>query len=182
MNDSVPQVLRLQKKHAPDPEAPPDISIGQGLVDVQSVRNAITAGLIVIILFSILWALLSLALNRVFPWMTLLLGVFTGFVVRRAGLGLDWRFPLTAGVLAALGSLFANVVVAAALTSGGLGSVLTLISQLDGAAWRGFLFSVMTPADAVFAMFAAAIAAFFSMRRLSRRQYLAYRLWQQRED
>ena len=178
--EQVPQVLRLRKSHEPDPEAPPDIEIGHRLEQAQSLPAALAASIVAIIVFSALWAMFSLLINKFFPWFTMLMGVFLGLAVRRAGLGLDWRFPVLAAVMALVGSLAGNVIVAAAFTASELSSstltVLADIAQLD---WETFFDEVLTPADAIFAVFASAIAAFYSMRRLTRRQYLALRLWRQ---
>lgn len=173
-------VLRLQRYHEPDPEAPPDIDAGRRLLAVQSLRNAVVASLVVILLFSLLWSLLSLALERIFPWLSLLLGLLLGLAVRRAGLGIDWRFPVLAAGMAAVGSFVAYVIVAAGFASDEYdGSIAGLLLSLDVAGWQAFLAQVITPADVVFAGFSAAIAAFFSTRRLTRRQYLALRLYRQ---
>ena len=178
-----PQVLRLRKSHEPDPEPPPDIEIGNRLEAAQSLPAALVASLVAIVVFSVLWAMFSLLINKFFPWFTMLMGVMLGLAVRRAGLGLDWRFPALAAVMALVGSLVGNVIVAAAFTASELQSstlsVLAGIAQLD---WATFFDEVLTPADAIFAVFASAIAAFYSMRRLSRRQYLALRLWRQSSD
>ena len=176
-------VLRLRKFHEPDPEAPPDIKIGQRLEAAQSLPAAFVAGLIAIVVFGVLWTMFSLLIDRFFPWFTLLMGVLLGLTVRRAGLGLDWRFPALAASMALVGSLVGNVIVAAAFTASELDSsalaVLAGFSRLD---WAAFFNQVLTPADAVFAVFAAAIAAFYSIRKLSRRQYLALRLWRQSNE
>ena len=83
--------------------------------------DAVLAGLIVIILFSVLWAMLSTLLGRIFPWMTIVLGILIGHVIRRAGRGLDWRFPTLAAAGTLAGALVSNVVVAAAFTAEELG-------------------------------------------------------------
>jgi hypothetical protein len=40
----------------------------------------------------------------------------------------------------------------------------------------------MTPADAVFALAAAAVAAYYANRRLTRSQYSSYRKWLDRSE
>ena len=85
-------VLRLPKKHRGAAEKAGQVDVRR-LLAQQSLRDAVIGALIVIILFSLLWAMLSTLVNRIFPWMTVLLGVAIGLVVRRAGRGLDWRFP-----------------------------------------------------------------------------------------
>jgi hypothetical protein len=178
MNDQNTGVLRLRKKHLPKVKREPTREDAQRLVAAQSVRNAIMAGLITIILFSVLWSMLSQLTGRIFPWMTLLFGILLGLAVRRAGLGLDWRFPVLAAVLALLGSLVGNVVVAAAFTAPELGTdTLTVLLNVTAMTWPVFFDEVMTPADLVFALFAAGIAAFYANRRLTRAEYLALRTW-----
>lgn len=140
------------------------------------------ASLIVIVVFSILWAMLSTLTNRIFPWMTVLLGILIGLAVRRAGQGIDWRFPVLAAVAALLGSLASNVVVAAAFTARLLEtSTLTVLRATTAMTWPVFFDEVMTAADLAYAIVAAAIAAFYANRRLSRAEYLALRKFEEQE-
>ena len=172
-------VLRLPKRHrgAPGSSSAAD---GEQLVRAQSFRDAVVAGLIVIILFSVLWAMLSTLVNRIFPWMTVVLGVLIGLVVRRAGRGLDWRFPVLAVVLALAGALASNVVVAAAFTASELEtSTFTILRAVTSMTWPVFFDEVISAADIVYALFGAATAAFYANRRLSRGEYNAVRKWQE---
>ena len=179
MSDEKTGVLRLRKKHLPKVSREPTQADARRLVAAQSVRNATMASLITIILFSVLWSMLSQLTGRIFPWMTLLLGILLGLAIRRAGFGLDWRFPVLAAVFALLGSLIGNVVVAAAFTAPELGTdTLTVLLNLTAMTWPVFFDEVMTPADLVFALFAAGIAAFYANRRLTRAEYLALRTWE----
>lgn len=171
--------LRLRKRHDPKVQVEPTPDDGAALVAAQSVRDAVMAALIVIILFSALWAMASTLIDRIFPWLTLLLGLLLGLAVRRAGRGLDWRFPLIAAVFAALGALVGNIVVAAAFTAAELDmGTLAVLRRATVWTWPAFFEDVMTPADAVFALFAAAIAGSFANRRLDRVEFLALRRWQ----
>ena len=180
MGDRKTEVFRLPKKHASKVRVEPTAEDGARLVKAQSPRDAIMAGIIVVILFSALWAMASDLINRIFPWMTLLLGMLIGLVVRRAGRGLDWRFPAIAAVLTVVGALVGNIVVAAAFTADELGTgTLTILRAVTAMTWPVFFDEVMTPADGVYALFAAAIAAFYANRRLSRAEFLALRKWQQ---
>lgn len=175
-----PQVLRLRMKHAAAGHEPPEAEIGARLVGAQSLPNAIVGALVVIIVFAVLWSMLSVALLRVFPWVSVLLGFLVGFVVRRGGQGLDWRFPTAAAVMAFVGSILGNIVVAAAYTAGNYDiSTLTLLSKVTTMTWPVFFDEVMTAADFVYAFTAAGIAAYYANRRLSRRQYHAVRKWQE---
>lgn len=179
MNDTPKGVLRLRKKHTGTKShlSPAD---GGRLFREQSLPNAIYAGLIIVIVFSVLWAMLSTLIDRIFPWMTLLLGAFVGLAVRRAGNGLDWRFPALAAVTAALGALVSNIVVAAAFTADALDtSTFTILRAVTSMTWPVFFDEAMSSADAVYALFGAAIAAFYANRRLSRPEFNAVRKWQQ---
>ncbi len=174
-------VLRLPKRHvgAPGSSSAAD---GERLVEAQSFRDAAVAGLIVIILFSVLWAMLSTLGNRIFPWMTVVLGILIGLVMRRAGRGLDWRFPILAAALALAGALVSNVVVAAAFTASELDtSTFTILRAVTSMTWPVFFDEVISAADIVYALFGAATAAFYANRRLSRGEYNSVRKWQEEQ-
>ena len=174
------QVLRLPRKHSRDTGSEPDPKRGAKLARMQSPRAAITASLIVILLFSIGWALLSSVVGRVFPWMTLVQALIIGLVVRRAGRGLDWRFPVIAATFAVIGSLVGNVVVAASTTAAELGTgTLNVLRAVTEYTWPVFFAEAMTGADFVYAIGAAGIAAYYANRRLTRSQYASYRMWRE---
>lgn len=178
-----PNPLRLRKKHGSGISNDITPADGERLLAAQSLRNAVVAGLIVIILFSIFWAALSSLSNRVFPWITLLLGYLLGQAVRRAGRGVDWRFPMTAAVLTLGGSLVANVVVAANLTAETFGTgTLQILQATTSMTWPVFFDEVLDAADAIYALSAAGLAAFFANRRLTRSQYFALRLWREERE
>lgn len=181
-SDQSKNALRLLKRHEPDPEPPPDPAIGQRLLEVQSLRNALIASVIAICVFTSLWVMVSSLMDRIFPWATVLLGFLVGFAVRRAGLGLTWPFPLVAALATVVGSLAGGLVVAAALVAQDLRiNLFAVLGELTSS-WSAFVAEALTPADVVFAIAAAGIAAFFSTRRLSRRQYLALRLWKESKN
>lgn len=176
-------VLRLRKKHLPKNKREPTEEEAHHLLAAQSVRNAIMASIITIILFSIIWSMLSTLVGAIYPWMTMIMGVFIGLAVRRAGFGLDWRFPVIAGVFAAIGALAGNIIVAAAFTAPELGTTtLNVLRNLTALTWPVFFEEVMTPADVVFGLFAAGLAAYFANRRLTREQYLALRTLEEQDD
>jgi len=175
------QVLRLRKKHAPGGHSQPDAADGARLIHAQSIRHAVVAALIVIILFASIWAMLSVALGRVYPWLALLLGFLVGYAVQRGGQGVDWRFPVLAASFAFIGAIFGNIVVAAAYTAGEFETgTFTILRNVTTYTWPVFFDEVMTAADFVFALFSAGIAAYFANRRLTRREFQAVRIWQER--
>jgi len=179
MNDHSQQnPLRLRKRHGAGERRGVTAMDGERLVRAQSLRNAIMAGLIAIIIFCMLWIALTSISNRVFPWMTVLLGAMLGFAVRRAGRGIDWRFPTLAAVLAVLGAFLGNVVVAAAYTAETFDTgTFQILSAVTSMTWPVFFDEVLTAADGFYAACAAGLAAFLANRHLSRSQYYALRLW-----
>lgn len=177
------QVLRLPKRHTREHGAEPDPALGARLVDAQSLPAAIMASLVTVLVFSVAWAMLSTALGRVFPWMTVVQGLIIGLAVRRAGRGLDWRFPAIAAVMALLGALAGNVIVAAAFTAADFETgTLTVLRAVTGFTWPVFFDEVMTAADAVYAFVAAAVAAYYANPRLTRDQYASYRAWREKGE
>ncbi|MCH7820452.1 MAG: hypothetical protein IIA07_00425 [Proteobacteria bacterium] len=183
MKNAIKGVLRLPKRHVSKLQSEPSAADGARIINAQSVRDAVMAALIVVILFSAMWSILSALINRIFPWMTLVLGLLIGLTVRRAGQGLDWRFPAIAASMAVLGALAGNIVVAAAFTATALDTTtLTVLRAVTTMTWPVFFDEVLTPADAVFALFAAAIAASYANRRLSRAEFLALRKWEKQQE
>ena len=158
-----------------------EVDVAQ-LVREQSLRDAIIGGVIAVILFSMLWAMLSTLLDRIFPWMTVVLGAIVGIVMRRAGRGLDWRFPTVAAVIALIGALVGNVVVAAAFTADELGtSTFEVLRAVTSMTWPVFFSEVISAADIVYAAMGAGAAAFYANRRLTRNEYSAYRKWREEQ-
>lgn len=173
----------MRKRHAPKVEVAPGAEVGRELEQQQSLRDATAAALVIIIVFGVLWAMLSTLLGRIYPWMTVLLGVLVGLVVRRAGRGIDWRFPVLAAAMTLLGALTGNVVVSAAFTAEALDSTtLDILRAATSMTWPVYFREVLSAADFVFALFGAALAAFFANRKLSRAQFLALRKWLQEKD
>ena len=180
MSNEKTDVLRLPRRHAPKVTREITPEDGLRLVNAQSLRNALVGGLIAIIVFCVLWSMLSALVDRFFPWLALLLGLLVGRVVQRAGRGVDWRFPVLAAVLAIFGSLAGNIVVAATFTAAEFDTgTLTILGAVTSMTWPVFFTEVLTPADFVYGLFSAWIAAFFANRRLNRAEYLALRRWRE---
>ncbi|MEO1201580.1 MAG: hypothetical protein AAFX10_02655 [Pseudomonadota bacterium] len=181
-SDDIPQVLRLRKKHAPGAHQRPTAEDGKRIVDAQSVRYAFIAALIVVLVFSLLWMLVSDLFERVLPWLSMVLGIPVGIAVRRAGQGLDWRFPAIAGVMVLLGALLGNVVISAATSAREFDTnIFVILASVTTYTWPVFFDEVMNAADFVYALFGAAIAAAYSNRRLTRREFQAVRIYREGE-
>ncbi len=176
-------VLRLRKRHGSGEGVAATAADGGRLVNAQSFRNAVVSGLIAIIVFSLFWVTLSALFDKVFPWFTVVLGIFLGFAIRLTGRGLDWRFPALAAGLALAGSLVANVIVAASVTAEAEGTAtLHVLQSVTSMTWPVFFNEVLTVADGFFAVVAAGLAAFFANRKLTRKQYYALRQWREESD
>ena len=176
-------VLRLRKQHGEGHKVDITAADGARLVRVQSLGSALLAALIAIILFCVAWISLTSLTNRVFPWMTVVLGAGIGLLMRRAGNGVDWRFPTLAAVMAVLGSIIGNVVLAASITGAEYGTgTLQILQAVTSMTWPVFFDEVWNIADGFYAIVAAGVAAFFANRRLTRAQFHALRLWREESD
>ena len=107
-------LLRLRKKHGEGHKVDISAADGARLVRAQSFSSAVIASLVAVVLFSVVWIALTALTNRVFPWMTVILGAGIGLLVRRYGKGVDWRFPTLAGGMAFGGWFVFKGVLAAA--------------------------------------------------------------------
>lgn len=178
-----PNLLRLRKKHGEGRGLNVSAEDGERLVRAQSLRNAVVASMITLIVFSLLWVSISALTNRVFPWMTVVLGGMLGLAIRRVGRGIDWRFPLLAAVMALAGSVVSNIVLAAATTAESYGmSTVDILQAVTSMTWPVFFEEVWNVADGFYAVVAAGIAAFFANRRLTRAQFYALRRWREQSD
>ncbi len=169
-------MLRLKKKHdTPTDEVvtPPD---PRALIAAQSPGKAIVAGALAVLTLCVLWTAITIATGRIFPWFSIVLGAIVGRVVRRYGLGLDYRFPLIAALLVCTGALLGNLMIAIPTTTDELDAGAWQV--IRGLTWRSFeIFfdEVITAVDYIYAGFATALAVFYSRRRLRREEEFALR-------
>lgn len=175
-----PSVLRLRKRHDPKLKVPPTAAEGAKLVQAQSLLYGLLAGLVAVAVFILLWVLLTDLSDRLLRWMPMLLGMLVGFAVRRGGQGFDWRFPVLAAVLTLLGGLAGIIVISAGTTAAELGSTTwAVLWNVTSWTWPVFFDEVLTAADLIFAGTGALLAAFFSFRRLTRREFQAVRRYEE---
>ena len=166
---------KKDKKGEPQPRVDPET-----LIAAQSVKAAVAAAIITMLALSGFWTFFADLSGRVFPWFSIVQGIFIGLAVRRFGRGLDWRFPLIAGATAWIGAFFGNVVVAIPVTTGELGaSAFEVIRGLTWWSFRTFFDEVISVVDYIYAFCAAAVAVFYSKRRLARHEEFALRTRQQ---
>lgn len=182
-NEPKPTLLRLRKRHGDGSKKEATANDGARLVHAQSFRNAAIAGLVALFAFCLLWILTTALINKVLPWMTVVLGGMLGLAIRRAGRGLDWRFPALAAAMAIIGAVLSNIVLAASTTAGDYETgTLHVLQSVTSMTWPLFFDEVWNVADGFFAVVAAAYAAFLANRRLTRSEFYALRLWRGESD
>ena len=169
-------VNRISQKHSKTLYEPRRDVDAATLIASQLPRRAIIAGLVTLLAGNALWLASALLSGKVFPWFALLQGIAIGLFVRRWGQGFDWRFPTIAGVIALAGSYTGSFLIAAEVAARDLDtSVFAVIFNITGWTMDTWLAEVITPADHIFAAYAAILAAFFARRRLDRAEVFALR-------
>ncbi|MDH3841991.1 MAG: hypothetical protein OES35_13840 [Chromatiales bacterium] len=176
-------LLRLRKKHGEGRPIEVTAADGARLVRAQSFRSALVAALITVVVFCLAWISLSSLTDRVFPWMTVVLGGAVGLVIRHSGKGIDWRFPALAAVTAITGSVIGNIVVAASTTAAEYDTgTLQILQAVTTMTWPVFFDEVWNIADGFYAVVAGGVAAFYANRKLTRKQFYALRRWREESD
>lgn len=164
---------KKKTKRAEGPQHPVD---AEALLNAQSVTRAMVAAAAAILVLSLFWMFFATVTGRVFPWFSIVQGIFIGLAVRRFGRGLDWRFPLLAGMSAWIGAFFGNLLVAIPATTSALdASWWEVIRGLTWWSLRTFFDEVISAVDYIYAFCAAAVAVFYARRRLNRHEVFALR-------
>ncbi len=128
------------------------------------------------LVFGWIWATLSIATGRVFPWLSILIGVLVGVAVRRYGRGLDWRFPVIAAFLAWSGTYAGNLMIGIVETGRYIDAgVFSVFAGLSRDTMENFFTITVSPVDHIYAFCAAGVASYLAKRRLNRREVLAIR-------
>jgi hypothetical protein len=152
----------------------------QQLLGEQSFGKAAIASLGIAVLFNFIWLWLANLTGNFFHWFSLLQGPAIGYAIQRAGRGIDWRFPLLAILVTVIAAYGGNFLVSLATTADILEvSLLQVLRGLTLWSWQTWYAEVLISADLIYALFAAAVAAFFSQRRLRREEVFALRTMQQ---
>jgi hypothetical protein len=164
-------MFRLRQKHSRNVYKAAAPVSAEKLIAAQSVRAAITGAVIAIMAMNIVWAYTASASGKYFPWFAIVQGAAVGMAVQRSGRGLDWRFPLIAGVAAWAGAFSGNLFIALEFTATETGRVDADWLQIV----QDFCMNTVTAIDVIYAFCAVAVATFYSKRRLNRYQVLALR-------
>jgi hypothetical protein len=172
-------MLRLQKKHSgiqKDTGPKPDAAL---ILAQQSLGRAIAGGIGTVLVFGWIWATLSVASGKVFPWLSILIGALVGVAVRRYGRGLDWRFPAIAAFLAWSGAYAGNLMIGIVETGRYIeAGVFSVFAGLSRDTMENFFANTVSPVDHIYAFCAAGVASFLAKRRLNRREVVAIRTMQ----
>ncbi len=164
-------MFRLKLRHSRHLDDKSPAVSAEKLMAEQSVRAATTGAAIAIIVVNILWAYSASASARFFPWIAIFQGAAIGIAVQKAGRGLDWRFPLIAGIAAWTGAFSGNLFIALLFTTADTGSVPNSWLQI----LQSFFSNTVSGADVIYALCAVAVATFHSKRQLNRHEVLALR-------
>lgn len=164
-------MFQTRAKHTPDPEKKRPPADGRQLILQQSILRGFIAALAVVIVFNWAWALLSMLVDRIFPWLGILAAFPIGIAMQRYGRGLDWRFPLLAAVIAFVSVYFGILLISILETARYIeASSFEVILGLSSDTFRNFFRNTITPIHHIYAFSAAGIAAFFANRRLKRHE------------
>jgi hypothetical protein len=169
-------MFRLKQKHsqkAADKRPPAD---GRRLLAEQSVGRGVAGSIVVGLLLCWLWAMMSIATGRIFPWFSVLIGAMIGIAMQRFGRGLDWRFPVLAVVVAGLAAYAGNLIIGVFETGRYIEEApIRVVGGLSADTMRMFFRNTVSPIDHIYAFSACGVAAFFANRRLKRHEVLGLR-------
>jgi len=169
-------MLRLKQKHTPPRHKRLPPADGRKLLAEQSILRGTLGSVAVALMLAWGWALFAMATNRVFPWFTILMGALIGMAMQRFGRGLDWRFPVTALVIAGVASYFGNLMIGVFETGRYIeANPFSVLRGLSFDTLRYFFRNTINPVDHIYAFSACGVAAFFANRRLKRHEVFGLR-------
>lgn len=172
--------MRLNQKHSKNLYHDQRKLDADTIIAAQSLPRAAVAASAVIALMTLLAMMLASLFDRVFPWLVLFQGALIGLAIRRWGHGFDWRFAASGALLAFFGAYVGSFLIAASVAAEQLqSSTVSVILNMSEYTLGTYFAEDLNPADHIFAAFAAAFAAFFARRELSRDEYRAIRLMRQ---
>ena len=172
--DQPKSMLRLRKKHAPDPKRSVAKIDVQALLDEQTLSHAVLGALFALLILNAMWTWSSLLLDRFYPWGSIVQGFMIGRAVRHFGHGINWRFPVLAAAVAAGGALTGSFISSLNLTAREFStSALSLVSEVSWHTIETFVTRDFGLVGLIYAVTAAVLAAFFARRRLDQYEEVA---------
>lgn len=176
-------MFRLKQKHSrPSKKKYPEPNVKRILAE-ESILRGILGSVAVAALLCWIWAVHAMTTGRVFPWFSILMGVLIGIAMQRFGRGLDWRFPLSAGLVAGVAAYAGNLMISVLETGRYIeAQTIQVVSGLSADTIRYFFRNTINPIDHIYAFCSVGIAAFLASRRLNRREVLALRTHKRGEN
>lgn len=160
---------RPSKKKYPKPDV-------KRILAEESLLRGILGSVAIAALLCWAWAVHAMTTGRVFPWFSILIGMLIGVAMQRFGRGMDWRFPLSAGLVAGVAAYAGNLMIGVLQTGRYIeAQPLQVIAGISLDTISHFFKNTITPVDHIYALCSVGVAAFFSNRRLNRREVLALR-------
>lgn len=176
-------MFRLKQKHSrPDKKKYPEPDVKRILAEESLPRGVLGSSAIAALLCWI-WAVQAMTTGRVFPWFSILIGILIGFAMQRFGRGLDWRFPVGAGLVAGIAAYAGNLMIGVLETGRYIeAQPMEVITGLSLDTMKNFFKNTINPVDHIYAFCSVGVAAFFAKRRLNRREVLALRTIEKAEN
>lgn len=174
-------ILRLRQKHAPRPG--PDVEVDAlGLIDDQSLRAGLRGALLAFAVLTVIWVYAVMLFDQFFPWFSVLEGFFIGRAVQHFGRGIDWRFPVIAAGFAVIAAFTGSFLSALFLTGREFDTAaFSLVTEISWHTLQTFAIREFGVVGTIYAVMAAAIAAFFAKRKLGRNEAIALRKYRSGE-
>lgn len=167
-------MLRIPTRPLKKDDDPP--TDGATLLAQQDLRAGTISALVAAAAATALWVWSGMLFDRYFPWASMLQGVMIGMAMRRAGRGIDWRFPTAAAAITAIAAPLGSFLNALFLTGREFGTgAWELVDEISLYTIVRFLTREFGTVGVIYMLFAAAIAAFYSNRRLRRGEAAALR-------
>ena len=176
-------MFRLKQKHSqPSRKKYPKPNVNRILAE-ESILRGVLGSVAVAALLCWVWAVHAITTGRVFPWFSILIGALIGIAMQRFGRGLDWRFPLSAGLVAGVAAYAGNLMIGVLETGRYIeAQPMQVVLGLSADTIQQFFRNTIGPIDHIYAFCGAGIAAFFANRRLNRREVLALRIYKREEN
>ena len=162
---------------------PTSIEAGRALHNEQSLKAGFLAALVVIFLVNLIWVATSMFFDRFFPWISIIQGIILGKSVRKYGHGINWRMSILSFFLALFASISGSFTSALFLTgrefnTGGF----VLINEISWHTVSTFMLNEYGIVGCIYGIFSGVLAAFYSLRELSRDEAIAYRKFKKNSE
>jgi len=146
----------------------------QKMKEEQNFPLGVVAGLVGVIVGSVIWALVTVLTDYQIGWMAVLNGFLVGFAIRTVGKGVDKKFGIMGAVLALGSCLLGNLLMAAIIVAReeSIPTLEVLFAfVIDPQFAIEVLVAIFAPMDLLFYGIALYEGYRFSFRKISRQEY-----------